>query len=256
MGWFSTAAVEGLKGLVSGAPAALLNMGGGLFGARKQYKHNRALAAQQHRYNKDLLQEQLEYNSPKAQMERFKEANLNPHLVYSQGNPGNQGAPLSYPNVQPSDYQSMFSNVGTQLMQMKLMQAQSNLTNTKVEESTVKQDLMKAQRDLVKANPYLNESYVNAMVLQLQSTARIKEQEATIQPINQAKAIEKIQAEINLLSQKFNLGALDAQIKAKVVTSKEFQNTLQEIQVKWMQDKEITPQHIYMGIMLMLQKLM
>lgn len=32
---------------------------------------------------------QNDYNSPAAQMQRFKDAGLNPHLIYGQGNPGN-----------------------------------------------------------------------------------------------------------------------------------------------------------------------
>lgn len=42
-------------------------------------------------YQTQLWREQMEYNSPKAQMQRFKEAGLNPHLIYSQGNSGNVG---------------------------------------------------------------------------------------------------------------------------------------------------------------------
>lgn len=43
-----------------------------------------------YRYNRDLLQYQkaLEYNTPKNQMERFKEAGLNPNLIYSRGSSG------------------------------------------------------------------------------------------------------------------------------------------------------------------------
>lgn len=37
----------------------------------------------------------LEYNSPKAQMQRYREAGLSPYLIYNQGNPGN--APTAQP---------------------------------------------------------------------------------------------------------------------------------------------------------------
>jgi len=39
---------------------------------------------------------QNQYNSPKEQMMRFKEAGLNPNLIYGQGNSGNQSSPASY----------------------------------------------------------------------------------------------------------------------------------------------------------------
>lgn len=36
------------------------------------------------------ISEMNKYNSPQSQMERFKEARLNPNLIYNQGTPGNQ----------------------------------------------------------------------------------------------------------------------------------------------------------------------
>lgn len=43
----------------------------------------------------DFWNMQNAYNSPKAQMERFKEAGLSPHLIYGQSN---MGAPVSVPH--------------------------------------------------------------------------------------------------------------------------------------------------------------
>lgn len=57
--------------------------------ARKEREHNLQLA--EYSYSKDLemWQRQNEYNTPKAQMERYKDAGLNQHLIYGQGTPGN-----------------------------------------------------------------------------------------------------------------------------------------------------------------------
>lgn len=43
----------------------------------------------------DFWNMQNEYNSPKAQMQRFKDAGLSPHLIYGQSN---MGAPVSVPH--------------------------------------------------------------------------------------------------------------------------------------------------------------
>lgn len=39
-------------------------------------------------YNKKMWDLQNVYNSPREQMQRFKDAGLNPHLIYGRGNPG------------------------------------------------------------------------------------------------------------------------------------------------------------------------
>lgn len=49
-------------------------------------------------YQRDLenISAMNKYNSPQSQMERFKEAKLNPNLIYQQGNPGNQSQLARY----------------------------------------------------------------------------------------------------------------------------------------------------------------
>lgn len=62
--------------------------------------------------------------------------------------------------------------------------------------------------------------------------------------------------EITQLEQRLKLNTSDLKVKAEIIESKEFENALKEIQVKWMKDAEITPQHVYQGIMLLMQGLM
>lgn len=257
------AAAGWLKTLGQGILGAAGNFLGGAFGARQQYRNQRRLNEQQYQNDVKMMQFMLDYNDPESQMQRFEDAGLNPHLVYGQGSPGNLESPPKYPQ-QEAPSTAHFSGLGSQIMQMKLMQSQANLTDTKVEESTVKQDLMKAQENLVKANPYLNESYVSAMVTNLQSIANVKKQESDFLTQGVIKegqftgeaGFVKMRYEIEQLAQKFHLNQQDQQIKGKILQSKEFQNALQEIQVDWMKNKEITPQHIYQGIIMLLSKMM
>lgn len=226
-------------------------------------------------YNRqqELLKFQLDYNSPTAQMDRFKQAGLNPNLVYGQGSPGNMQSAPEPPkpapvNRQPIDM-SQVSALAMQVQQMKMMQAQTDLTEAKTDESTVKQDLIRAQTAVAEANPYLSAGYVQSLVSQMESTARMKKQEAdwklseTQQYVNgqhmgtgPAKGVVAMEQQLALLEQKFNLGEKDLKVKAQIIQSKDFQNALQQIQVEWMKNAEITPQHIYQGIMLFLQMLM
>lgn len=254
-------------GLAGAIPAAV-NTIGSMFGQNRQQRMNRRNADYQYSKDLELMKYQMDYNSPGSQMQRFKEAGLNPNLIYGQGSAGNMESAPRYPEIGRVDYQSALAQIGTQYQQARLMASQADLTQQKVSESGVKQDLMAAQKNLVNANPYLNEAYVKAMVTNLQSVATMKKQqsdfmttmdsyqtgtgEITISP----RGVRKMQIELDSLVQRFNLGTSDQKIKAEVIQSKEFQNELQRIQVQWMKDGEITPQHIYQGIMLLLQKLM
>lgn len=86
---------------------------------RMQNEYNEGLWNKQNQYNEyiwrmmneredSVWSRQNEYNSPAAQMARFKEAGLNPHLIYGQGNvAGSIGtAPLDSGNFQSSKFDS------------------------------------------------------------------------------------------------------------------------------------------------------
>lgn len=60
-----------------------------------QNRKNLELANYQYQQQKEMFNLSNAYNSPTAQMQRFKDAGLNPNLIYGQGSPGNA------PNVLP-----------------------------------------------------------------------------------------------------------------------------------------------------------
>lgn len=259
MGPLALAGLTALPGVV--------NTIGNLFGAHQQGQLNQKYAATEHKYNMELLKYQLDYNAPKSQMQRYIDAGLNPNLIYGQGTPGNMESAPKYPNIQAPNIQAALGNLGTQYQQARLMSAQTNMITQKTEESGVKQDLMRAQENLVKANPYMRKEYVDAMVLQLTSVAKMKEQEKSFMLGYQQSTVGtditfrpagmmKMEAELNALMQKVGLQEADSKIKAKILESKGFQNALQEIQVKWMKDADITPQHIYLFIQMLMSKML
>lgn len=72
------------------AAAGQMAQGGlGILSGYMNYLYNRSLASQQNEYNLEMWKMTNEYNSPQAQMQRFKDAGLNPNLIYGQGNNGN-----------------------------------------------------------------------------------------------------------------------------------------------------------------------
>lgn len=84
-----------------GAGASLLASGANQYAGSVKNRKGRKWAAEQSTLEwerkMDAWQQMNEYNSPSAQMERLREAGLNPHLMYQQGNVGNA---TSLPAVQ------------------------------------------------------------------------------------------------------------------------------------------------------------
>lgn len=90
-------------------PAAIAGgaaLAGGIVNATSQQnmnRKNRAFSREMYQRQKDdnlaFWAQQNTYNSPAEQMKRFKEAGLNPNLIYGQGNAGNAG-PIATPDAQ------------------------------------------------------------------------------------------------------------------------------------------------------------
>lgn len=78
--------------LGSAAVGSAVSGGLGIIGSLVSYGMNKKLAEQQNQYNLDMWKMQADYNSPQAQMQRFREAGLNPNLIYGQGNNGNMSS--------------------------------------------------------------------------------------------------------------------------------------------------------------------
>lgn len=76
---------------------------------------------------------QNEYNSPKAQMARFQEAGLNPHLVYGAGNPGNAGAIQTPSAPRPEFRPSDFNNIGRDALGMMNAMADLDIKEAQVD---------------------------------------------------------------------------------------------------------------------------
>lgn len=58
-------------------------------------RYQQQLADQEFAHNLQLWNMTNQYNSPASQMQRFKDAGLNPHLIYGKGDSGNAGS-ISY----------------------------------------------------------------------------------------------------------------------------------------------------------------
>lgn len=102
----------------------------------------RAQQKRANEFNLDMWNRQNAYNTPAEQMKRFKDAGLNPNLIYGQGNSGNAGSAPQFERlaesglspINVSDATSVFSqmyDLRTKNAQVDRLQAETE--NTKQE---------------------------------------------------------------------------------------------------------------------------
>lgn len=242
-------------------------------GQRRQEKHNKQIANTQISANEAYLDKQLEFNSPKNQMARYQEANLNPNLIYGQAGPATQSAPLQHPGITPTDMMKGMENVLPLMNQTSLAQSQVQANNASTIQKYAMVSLNKLQQKVLEKNPLLDKDGFNAIINSLMAGAELKSSESNMARLKSdwftgvqkwtnfsGKEIEgpagayMLQRELELLDQKFNLGTTDLKIKAEILNSKEFQNAILEVQERFMTESEITPQHYVQFIQMLLMR--
>lgn len=251
-------------------------------GPKRQYKYNKKLAKYQNDLNranqqwllgqqKEMTAEQLKYDSPAEQMKRYQDAGLNKNLIYGNGSPGNMGTPTSAGslpgvNVGQVDAGSL-GNLGTEALQGAMMASQVDLTQAKTLESETRTELIGVQKAVAASNPMLDPRVAKGVSDSMLALAEAKAQEGkwmtSTHQDNSTNGQKRMAADLqNLFNRNFlqgasiNSSAADLAIKNEILQSKEFDNALKEIQVKWMKDGEMTPQHMYQGLLMILGKMM
>lgn len=119
------------------AGASLLGTAGNAVATGKLNKKTR-------KWNEKMWNMQNAYNLPEAQMQRFKDAGLNPNLIYGQGNSGNADAPKPWTPSVP-DMSGVGGAVG-KYFQVKLQQGQ--IERMKTENAILATDLQSKKLDL------------------------------------------------------------------------------------------------------------
>lgn len=139
-----------LDPVTASAGASVLNTGGGIISTAMSNQANRKAADLAWKRNKKMWHMQNAYNTPLQQMQRFKEAGLNPNLIYGQGNPGNASSapqynPPTYEGVNPiPDFRGaaqMYFDKRYQDAQLEQVAANTALTQARVNTEYVNQAL-------------------------------------------------------------------------------------------------------------------
>lgn len=226
-------------------------------GPRRQYKWNKRAAQDTYEMNRKIQEEQRAYDAPKAQMSRYLEAGLNPNMIYGGGSASAGGAfPFSYKVEPPS---ARYPDVGQAYLQASQLSAQTDYTQARTSESYVNQALKEIQTDIAKTNPMLQPWVAEWVATSMSETARLKALESRqwmSSQDGQRRYAQKIEAEIDAMTQKLGLNTADLAIKNRILESKEFENAVKQIQAEWLKDGNMTPEHIRQGMMLILGKML
>lgn len=137
------------SGMISGVLGGIGNLLGNAGMAQQQRRNleeqNRAnmnLAQYQYSTQVDMWNRANAYNTPAAQMQRFKDAGLNPNLIYGQGNAGN--SPNVLPQYHAPDVNMMKSplvNIPAALSAYQDMSIKgAQLSNLKAQNENIQQD--------------------------------------------------------------------------------------------------------------------
>lgn len=242
-------------------------------GPRRQYKFNKKAAEDANamnranqqwllEQNKALQAEQRLYDDPKSQRARYIAAGLNPNIIYGSGSSAGQAFPIdagSVPGVNIQPPSARWPDIAGSFMAAGQMSAQTQLAQARTEETQSNQALKEIQIDIAKTNPMLNPNVASWVATSMAETARLKTMEARswLSSNEQVmKVTQKVNMEIEAMAQRLGLNTLDLSIKNKIFESKEFENAVKKIQVDWLKDGDMSPEHIRQGLMLILSKML
>ena len=124
--------------------AAAISAGASLIGTGASIASTSNLNKKNRQWQEDRMREMNAYNSPVQQMQRFKEAGLNPHLIYGQGTNGNQSAPTALPEQKLPDF-SGIGDAAQNYISARVQQTQINQMEKNIELVETEKSLKQAQ---------------------------------------------------------------------------------------------------------------
>ena len=243
------------SGLTTGA-----QIGGNILSTWMANRANRQLAQYSYEQQRQMIQEQNEYNSPINQIARYREAGLNPNLLFGQISEGNQGEIAKYnsPHIEPVPVGNVPAMIGQAIqaaMQAELTKSDLDIRHQQFENLKEQQFMIRAQRHAQDIDN-MYESYVTGFDPGLVSQAgdmdkvanslRVHQQNASLRSTealaaqrNASKALIQVQTEVQKLSWREKAYFLDniqpvmQDIMEKRAKGMELSNDLLELQRKF-----------------------
>lgn len=232
-----------------------------MFGTTTDWQWNRS--AEKKAFDASRAQEQRiferdsAYNSPAAQMQRLKDAGLNPNLMYGQGNVGNtEGKAVEARANQGT------TDVLAKIMEGIMFSKQLELTDEQIANVRKQREVMDAQKTKLYEDAGVATQRFQTEGWRAQQMQVVLDQMKRVNPdIAKKLAADAGFAQLNLdyqeeylqqrnAQQKFKVesemkrvGLLDkdGKIKDEVLQGKQFMNDLLEVQKRFLVDGDLTP---------------
>lgn len=156
----------GLGTIIGGIGGAAISAIGSFFGNKSNRKESAEAFERESKFSREerlaqqawieqMYEKNNSYNSPAAQMQRLKEAGLNPDLMYSRGDVGNATAPEAPQQAMTPRYNVIPSNTYGQTAQIAadatLKAAQARLASSESKKADTEESLLTADYLLRKA---------------------------------------------------------------------------------------------------------
>lgn len=223
----ASAVVSGVAGLISGAAKGI----GEAKSAREYNKGQMQLAQYQNSWNLEQWNRQNDYNTPLAQMERYREAGLNPNLAI--GNSGNSTSTVTAASPDLKPVQPSFSkwadalNNGMQLATAYYQAAQMDkalkskeLQNDK---QTMLNDRLRLENGLLFTDEYFKakqrEAFANAQRADFAAAYSGKHYQNMLDLEQYAKQLKRTQSDILKTQSQFTRDFMQQKLRGMIVNN-------------------------------------
>lgn len=222
----------GLGTVIGGIGGAAISAIGNFFGNRSNRKASREAFERESKFAREerLAQQQWieqmyernnSYNSPAAQMQRLKDAGLNPDLMYSRGDVGNATAPEAPTQAPTPRYNVIPTNTYGQTAQIAadagLKSAQARLADSQSKKTDTEESLLTADYLLRKARTESDIELNNSTIYVNHELGQLNHAEAKVA----AKKLEEIDIAMSEVRERINtMKAQQSEIDEKIVQMK------------------------------------
>lgn len=219
----------GLGTVIGGIGGAAISAIGSFFGnksnrksSKEAFERESKFAREERLAQQDWIEQMYEknnaYNSPAAQMQRLKEAGLNPDLMYSRGDVGNATAPEAPQQAMTPRYNVIPTNTYGQTAQIAadagLKAAQARLAESESKKTDTEESLLTADYLLRKARTESDIELNNSSIYVNHELGQLNHAEAEVA----AKKLQEIDVAMSEARERINtLKAQQSQIDENLV---------------------------------------
>lgn len=224
--------VPGIGTAIGTLGGALISAIGNFFGNRsnrkasaeafeRESKFAREERLAQQQWIEQMYEKNNSYNSPAAQMQRLKDAGLNPDLMYSRGDVGNATAPEAPQQAMTPRYNVIPTNTYGQTAQIAadagLKAAQARLADSQSKKTDTEESLLTADYLLRKARAESDIELNNSTIYVNHELGQLNHAEAEVA----AKKLEEIDVAMSEVRERINtMKAQQSQIDENIVQMK------------------------------------